>query len=95
MADMDTAQKRFSTLDWDQPFQPGIGIPSGSDTVAKRLHGLWTYSGIEPPAGQLVGLWHSLQVTSHDTTTSGYDVVPFVVRNRDQAQVIQADVDPT
>lgn len=49
MADMDTAGKRLSTLDWDQPFQPGIHIPSGSSTAGERLHGTWTYSGIAVP----------------------------------------------
>lgn len=47
---MNTAQKRLSVLDWDQPFQPAVPMPSGSDTAGKRQHGMWTYSGIESTA---------------------------------------------
>ena len=52
--DMDTAEKRSSTLDWDQPFQPGIPVPSLSDTPGKRQHGMWMYSGIASSADVVV-----------------------------------------
>ncbi len=50
MADMDTAEKRLSTLDWDCPFMFGLHIPSGSSTAGERQHGMFTYSGVESGA---------------------------------------------
>ena len=50
MADMDTAAKRLSALDWDQPWNPGIPIPDGADSQSDRMHGLWTYNGVTTSA---------------------------------------------
>ena len=46
MADMDTASKRLSTLDWDQPWNSGLAIPDASVSAGDRQQGMWTYSGI-------------------------------------------------
>jgi len=46
MADMDTAAKRLSTIDWDAPFMAGIPIPTGASSAGARQHGMWMYSGI-------------------------------------------------
>lgn len=55
MADMDTSAKRLSTLDWDQPFQPGIPIPTGATSSGARQHGMWMYSGIESANSGVTG----------------------------------------
>ena len=43
---------------------------------------------------QTIGLWHNLSLTSYDTNTTDADTVPMQTRNVDQAQVIQAGIDP-
>jgi hypothetical protein len=45
---VDTAEKRFSMMDFDAPSSPGMSPPDGASAFGDRMAMMWLYSGIEP-----------------------------------------------
>lgn len=48
---IDTAARRFSMLDFDLPFQPGMTPPDNAVIAADRASLLWLYEGIALDGG--------------------------------------------
>lgn len=45
---VDTAEKRFSMMDFDVPSSPGMSPPDEASAFGDRMAMMWLYSGIEP-----------------------------------------------
>jgi hypothetical protein len=55
MANLDTAAKRNSSLDYEEIWQWGAPLPDGTIGQGDRQHSIWSYSGIAfgAPGGPL------------------------------------------
>lgn len=62
-------------------------------TLLLQLNLGFAWGSVTAP-DQTIGMWHNLALTSYDTNTTDADTVPMQTRNVDQAQVIQAGIDP-